>query len=68
MGPGLGNLFHDAAHPKLVTGTPANAQDVADIIEHGASGDMGTMPNMQVNQLTPAEVADLVAYLQSLHK
>ena len=68
VGPGLGNLFHDSAHPALVTGKPANPDDVADVIEHGASGDMGTMPNMQVNGLTPQDVADLVAYLESLHK
>ncbi|MBV8365863.1 MAG: cytochrome c oxidase subunit II [Candidatus Eremiobacteraeota bacterium] len=68
VGPGLGNLFHDPDHPTLVTGKPANADDVADIIEHGFSGDLGTMPNMQVNQLTPKDVANLVAYLESLHK
>jgi len=68
VGPGLGNLFHDPDHPTLVTGKPANTDDVADILEHGASGDMGTMPNMQVNRLTSQDVADLVAYLQSLHK
>src|SRR5215472_16502929 len=67
VGPGLGKLFHDADHPSLVTGKPANADDVADVIEHGASGDLGTMPNMQVNRLTTQDVADLVAYLQSLH-
>jgi len=68
VGPGLGNLFHDAGHPQLVTGKPANAANVASIIENGATGDLGTMPNMQVNGLTPQDVADLVTYLQSLHK
>jgi len=68
VGPGLGNLFHDPAHPELVTEKPANPADVADVIENGASGDLGTMPNAQVNKLTPQDVADLVAYLQSLHK
>ena len=68
VGPGLGNLFNDPAHPTLVTGKPANAADVADILEHGASGDLGTMPNMQANQITVRDIADLVAYLQSLHK
>ena len=68
VGPGLGDLFHDPDHPTLVTGKPANAADVADVIEHGASGELGTMPNMQVNRLTTQDVADLVAYLQSLHK
>jgi len=68
VGPGLGNLFHDTNHPKLVTGKPANPDDVADIIEHGFSGDLGTMPNMQVNQLTDKDIANLIAYLESLHK
>jgi len=69
VGPGLGNLFHDPAHPTLVTGKPANADDVVDILEHGASSpEYGAMPNMQVNRLTPKDIADLVAYLQSLHQ
>ncbi|MBV8082512.1 MAG: cytochrome c oxidase subunit II [Candidatus Eremiobacteraeota bacterium] len=68
VGPGLGNLFHDPNHANLVTGKPANDADVADIIEHGATGDLGTMPNMQVNGLTDKDIANLVAYLESLHK
>jgi cytochrome c oxidase subunit 2 len=68
VGPGLGDLFNDPAHPTLVTGKPANAADVADIVEHGATGALGTMPNMEANRLTPQDVADVVAYLQSLHK
>src|SRR5579872_884007 len=67
VGPGLGNLFHDPRHPTLVTGKPAVPANVAEIIEHGAHGDMGTMPNMQANGLTPTDVANLVAYLKSLH-
>lgn len=68
VGPGLGNLFHDAAHPRLVNGKAANPQDVAEIIEYGAHGDMGVMPNMRANGLTPKDVANLVAYLQTLRK
>jgi cytochrome c oxidase subunit II len=68
VGPGLGNLFHDPSHPNLVTGKPATPANVADIIEHGAHGDMGTMPPMQVNGLTQKDVANLVAYLQTLRK
>lgn len=68
VGPGLGDLFHDPNHANLVTGKPANADDVADVIEHGFSGSLGTMPNMQANQLTDKDVANLVAYLESLHK
>jgi cytochrome c oxidase subunit 2 len=68
VGPGLGNLFHDPQHPNLVTGKPATPINVADILEHGAHGAMGVMPDMRANGLTPKDVANLVAYLQSLHK
>jgi len=68
VGPGLGNLFHDPQHPNLVTGAVATPKNVAAIIQHGAHGDMGVMPDMHANGLTPKDVADLVAYLQSLHK
>lgn len=68
VGPGLGNLFHDPQHPNLVTGALATPKNVAQIIQHGARGDMGVMPDMHANGLTPKDVADLVAYLQSLHK
>lgn len=68
VGPGLGNLFHDPQHPKLVDGKPATAGDVAEILEHGYRGDMGAMPNMQANGLTDQDVANLVAYLQTLRK
>ncbi|MDQ2816658.1 MAG: cytochrome c oxidase subunit II [Candidatus Eremiobacteraeota bacterium] len=68
VGPGLGNLFHDPAHPKLVDGKPANAKDVAEIISQGFRGDMGMMPNMQANGLSAKDVANLIAYLQTLHK
>jgi cytochrome c oxidase subunit 2 len=68
VGPGLGNLFHDPNHPTLVDNKPADPADVADIIEHGFAGDMGQMPDMHVNQLTPKDIADVVAYLQSLNK
>ena len=68
VGPGLGNLFHDPQHPKLVNGEPANAHDVAEIVAKGYGGDMGVMPNMQANGLDNADIANLVAYLQTLHK
>ena len=51
-----------------MSGRPATANNVAEIIEHGAHGDMGVMPNMQANGLTPKDVANLVAYLQTLHQ
>ncbi|MDQ6780654.1 MAG: cytochrome c oxidase subunit II [Candidatus Eremiobacteraeota bacterium] len=68
VGPGLGNLFHDPQHPDLVTGSAATPKNVAEIIEHGAHGDMGVMPDMHANGLTAKDVANLIAYLQSLHK
>jgi len=66
IGPGLENLFHDPAHPNLVDGKPANAADVAWILEHGFQGSMGAMPNQQANGLSSKDIADLIAYLQTL--
>jgi cytochrome c oxidase subunit II len=68
VGPGLADLFDDPEHPSLVTGKKATPEDVADILVHGAHGDMGVMPNMQANGLSSKDIADLVAYLQTLHK
>src|SRR4029077_8436309 len=68
VGPGLADLFDDPNHPNLVTGKQATPANVADIIEHGARGSLGVMPNMQINGLTDKDVVDLVAYLQTLHK
>jgi cytochrome c oxidase subunit 2 len=68
VGPGLANLFNDPQHPDLVTGKPATPNNVADILQHGAQGSYGTMPNMQANGLTTKDIANLVAYLQTLHK
>ncbi len=68
VGPGLADVFDDPDHPELVTGKKATAANVADILEHGAHGDMGVMPNMQANGLTDKDIANLVAYLQTLHK
>jgi cytochrome c oxidase subunit 2 len=65
VGPGLGNLFHDPAHPDLVDGKPATPMDVADIIQNGFHGDMGAMPDMHANGLTAKDIADLVAYLET---
>ena len=66
VGPGLANLFHDPQHPDLVDGKPANARDVGDILEHGYQGSMGVMPNAQANGLNAKDIADLIAYLQTL--
>jgi cytochrome c oxidase subunit II len=67
VGPGLADLFNDPSHPTLVTGQKATPQNVADILEHGAHGDMGTMPNMQANGISSGDIANLVAYLKTLH-
>jgi cytochrome c oxidase subunit 2 len=66
VGPGLGNIFNDPAHPKLVNGTAPTPQDVAKIIHDGYSGDIGVMPSAQMNGLSNADIGNLVAYLASL--
>jgi len=66
VGPGLGNVLHDAAHPDLVTGKPATPGNVADILKNGAQGSIGVMPNEQMNGLNDKDIANLVAYLSSL--
>jgi cytochrome c oxidase subunit II len=68
VGPGLGRIFSDSAHPKLVNNTDATPQNVAAIIKNGYQGDMGVMPSAQVNQLSNTDIANLVAYLVSLSK
>lgn len=68
VGPGLGKVFSDSAHPKLVNGKDATPQDVAGIIHDGYSGDLGVMPSAQVNALSNADIANLTAYLVSLSK
>jgi len=68
VGPGLADLFDDPEHPNLVTGKKATPANVADVLEHGAHGSYGVMPNMHANGLTDKDVANLVAYLQTLHK
>jgi cytochrome c oxidase subunit 2 len=68
VGPGLGNLFADPQHPKLVNDQAATPENVAGIIQHGAQGPIGTMPTMQQNGLTTQDISNLVAYLRSIHK
>jgi cytochrome c oxidase subunit 2 len=68
VGPGLGQIFNDPAHPKLVDGAAPTPQDAAKIIHDGYSGDIGTMPSAQVNGLSNPDIANLVAYLASLSK
>jgi cytochrome c2 len=68
VGPGLADLFDDPKHPDLVDGKKANPADVAQVLEHGFTGDMGTMPTMQANGISAIDIANLIAYLQTLHK
>jgi cytochrome c oxidase subunit II len=68
VGPGLGHLFNDAAHAKLVNGTDVTPQNIAAIITNGFSGDIGVMPSAQVNAVNGKDIANLTAYLVSLSK
>jgi cytochrome c oxidase subunit 2 len=66
VGPGLKGVLHDPAHPKLVNGDPATPGNVAKILQNGYTGSIGTMPNATTNGLSGKDIADLVAYLDSL--
>ncbi|HYL27398.1 MAG TPA: cytochrome c oxidase subunit II [Candidatus Nitrosotalea sp.] len=66
VGPGLGNVLHDSAHPNLVNGQPATPTNVARILQNGYTGSMGTMPNASANGLSDKDIANLVTYLDSL--
>lgn len=66
VGPGLGNVFNDPKHPKLVNGADPTPANVAAIIKNGYQGDLGVMPSAQVNGLSNTDIANLVAYLVSL--
>jgi len=68
VGPGLGHLFDDPAHPKLVNGADPSPQNIAMILKNGYQGDIGVMPSSQVNQIDNKDIANLVAYLVSLSK
>jgi cytochrome c oxidase subunit 2 len=68
VGPGLGKVFSDPAHPKLVNGAAPTPDNVAKIIHDGYQGDLGVMPSAQVNGLSNTDIANLTAYLVSLSK
>lgn len=68
VGPGLGHLFNDPDHPKLVNGTEPSPADIAVILKNGYQGELGVMPSSQVNQISNKDIANLVAYLVSLSK
>ena len=66
VGPGLKGVLHDPAHPNLVTGEKARLKTLRKILQNGAVGPMGRMPNQTANALTDKDIANLVAYLNSL--
>ena len=66
VGPGLQGVLHDPGHPNLVDGDPATPDNVAKILQNGFTGSMGQMPNATTNGLSNQDIANLVAYLNSL--
>jgi cytochrome c oxidase subunit 2 len=76
VGPGLGKLLNDPAHPDLVTGEKPNPVDISHVLINGYQGpdnsdekagpSIGVMPNRQANALSNQDIANLVAYLTSL--
>jgi len=66
VGPGLLHITDDPAHPTLVTGLTPTPDHIAAILQNGYSGPIGTMPNAQANGLAGQDIANLVAYLDSL--
>jgi cytochrome c oxidase subunit II len=66
VGPGLAGVLHDPAHPNLVNGQPATPQNVGAILQSGYTGSMGTMPNATANGLSQQDIANLVAFLDTL--
>lgn len=66
VGPGLKGVLHDPSHPKLVDGDPATPANVAKILQQGFKGDIGQMPNATMNGLSSSDIANLVAFLNSL--
>ncbi len=65
VGPGLKGLLDDPKHPNLVDGQKATPENIAGIIQHGYTGDMGHMPDMTANQLTDKDIANLVEFLKN---
>jgi cytochrome c oxidase subunit II len=66
VGPGLKGVLHDPTHPNLVNGQKATPEDVAEILQNGYTGPMGMMPNQTANGLSNKDIANLVAFLDSL--
>jgi mono/diheme cytochrome c family protein len=68
VGPGLGKIFADPGHPKLVDSSAPTPDDAALIMKKGFTGDIGQMPDATTNQISDGDIANLVAYLVSLSK
>ena len=66
VGPGLLHITDDPAHPSLVTGKTPTPEHIAEILQNGFTGPIGTMPNAQANGLSNKDIANLVASLTSL--
>jgi cytochrome c oxidase subunit 2 len=66
VGPGLKGVLHDPSHPNLVDGDPATPANVAKILQNGYTGSIGHMPNQSDNGLSAKDIANLVAYLNTL--
>lgn len=66
VGPGLKGVLHDPTHPNLVDGDKATPADVAKILQNGYTGSIGAMPNATQNALSDSDIANLVAYLNTL--
>ena len=76
VGPGLGKISDNPAHPKLITGKPPSAANIAAILQSGYGGPddssghenppIGVMPNQQANALSNEDISNLAAYLLSL--
>ncbi len=66
VGPGLKGVLHDPSHPNLVNGQPATPENVAAILQSGYNGSMGAMPNASANGLSNQDIANLVAFLDTL--
>lgn len=66
VGPGLLGVLHDPSHPNLVNGDLAVPANVAEILQNGYTGSIGHMPNQAQNGLSNKDIANLVAYLNTL--
>ena len=66
VGPGLKGVLHDPAHPNLVDGDPATPRQRREDPAERVHRQHGQMPNATTNGLSKQDIANLVAYLNSL--